>query len=68
MLPYSLSPSPQQLVSRTKDSDQRKRRGGRGKNTGKSISPNIGRGEKLIVEVAKDLCGDVAVQHHHQRL
>jgi hypothetical protein len=55
MLPYSLSPSPLLLVSRTKDSAQRKQRGERRTNTGRTLSPDMGSGENLIKEVAKDV-------------
>ncbi len=55
MLPYSLTPSPLLLGSRTKDSAQRKQRGERRTNTGRTISPSMGRGENLIKEVAKDV-------------
>ncbi len=55
MLLYSPSPSPLLLGSRTKDSAQRKQRGERRKNTGRTISPDMGRGENLIKEVAKNV-------------
>jgi hypothetical protein len=55
MLPYSLSPSPSLLGSCTKDSAQRKWRGKRRTNTGRTVSPNMERGENLIKEVAKDV-------------
>ncbi len=55
MLPYSPSPSPLLLGYRTKDSAQRKPRGDRRTNTGRTISPDMGRGENLIKEVAKDV-------------
>ncbi len=55
MSPYSPSPSPSLLGSRTKDSAQRKRRGERRTNKGRPISPDMGRGENLIKEVAKDV-------------
>jgi hypothetical protein len=55
MLPYSPSPSPSLLGSRTKDSAQRKRRGERRTNTGRTVSPDMGRGEDLIKEVAEDV-------------
>jgi hypothetical protein len=55
MLPYSPSPSPSLLGSRTKDSAQRKWRGERRTNTGRTISPDMGRGGNLIKEVAKDI-------------
>ena len=57
MLPYSsLSPSPQQHGSCTKTSAQRKQKGKRRKRTGKTVSPDVGSGEKLIKEEAKDGC------------
>ena len=56
MLPYSLSLSPSLFGSFTKNSGQRKRRGERRTNTGGLVSPIMGRGEKLIKEVAKDAC------------
>jgi hypothetical protein len=62
MLPYSPSPSPSLLGSCTKDSAQRKWRGGRRTNAGRTISPDMGRGENLIKEVAKRRW-----VHHHQR-
>ncbi len=55
MLPYSLSPSPSLLGSRTKDSAQRKWRGERRTNTGRTVSPDMGIGENLIKEVAEDI-------------
>ena len=55
MSPYSPSPSPSLLRSRTKDSAQRKWRGERRTNTGRTVSPDMGRGENLIKEVAKDV-------------
>jgi hypothetical protein len=45
MLPYSPSPSPLLLGSRTKDSAQRKQRGERRTITGRTISPDMGKGE-----------------------
>jgi hypothetical protein len=57
MLPYSSpSPSPQQRGSCTKTSAQRKRKGKRRKRTGKTVSFDVGSGEKLIKEEAKDAC------------
>ncbi len=57
MSPYSSpSPSPQQRGSRTKASAQRKRKGKRKKRTGKTISFDVGSGEKLIKEEAKEAC------------
>jgi hypothetical protein len=57
MLPYSSpSPSPQQRGSRTKTSAQRKRKGKKRKRTGKIVSFDVGSGEKLIKEEAKDAC------------
>jgi hypothetical protein len=50
------SPSPQQRGSRTKTSAQRKRKGKRQKRTGKTVSFNVGSGEKLIKEEAKVAC------------
>jgi hypothetical protein len=55
MSPYSPSPSPLLPGSCTKDSAQRKWRGERRTNTGRTISPDMGRGENLIKEVAKDV-------------
>jgi hypothetical protein len=57
MLPYS-SPfsSPQQRGSRTKTSAQRKQKGKRRTRTGKTVSCNVGSGEKLIKEEAEDVC------------
>jgi hypothetical protein len=55
MLPYSPSLSLLLLGSRTKDSAQRKQRVGRRTNTGRAVSPGMGRGENLIKEVAKDV-------------
>ncbi len=56
MLPSPLSLSPQQCGSRTKTSAQRKWKGKRRKRTGKTVSCNVGSGEKLIKEEAKDAC------------
>jgi hypothetical protein len=56
MVPYSPSPSPPLLGSRPKDSAPKKWRGKRRTNTGRTISPDMGRGEKMIKEVAKDMC------------
>ncbi len=56
MLPYSPSPSPSLLGSHAKDSAQRKWRGKRRTNTGRTISPNMRRGKDLIKEVAEDAC------------
>jgi hypothetical protein len=57
MLPYfSLSPSPQQRRSGTNTSAQRKQKGKRRKRTGKTISFDVGNGEKLIKEEAEDVC------------
>jgi hypothetical protein len=57
MSPYSSpSPSPQQRGSRTKTSAQRKQKEKRRKRTGKTISLDVGSGEKLIKEEAKDGC------------
>jgi hypothetical protein len=55
MLPYSLSPSPQQHGSHTKTSAQRKRKGKKRKRAGKTVSCNVESGEKLIKEEAKDM-------------
>ncbi len=54
MLPYSLSVSPSLLGCRTKDSAQMTRREKRRTNTGKPVSPEMERGEKMIKEVAKN--------------
>jgi hypothetical protein len=54
MSPYSPSPSPPLLGSCTKNSAQRKWRGERRTNIGRTVSPDMGRGENLIKEVAKD--------------
>jgi hypothetical protein len=57
MLPYSpLCPSPQQRGSRTKTSSQRKWKRKRRKRTGKTVSFDMGSGDKLIKEEAKDAC------------
>ena len=56
MLPYSLSLSPSLFGSFTKNSGQRKWRGKRRTNTGGLVSLIMGRGEKLIKEIAKDAC------------
>jgi hypothetical protein len=57
MSPYSSpSPSPQQHGSCTKTSAQRKQKGKRRKRTGKTINCDVGSGEKLIKEEAKDPC------------
>jgi hypothetical protein len=57
MLPYSsLSPSPQQRKSRIEISAQRKWRGKRRKRTWKTISFDVGSGEKLIKEEGEDAC------------
>ncbi len=57
MLPYSFpSPSPQQRGSRTKTSAQRKQKGKKRKRTGKTVSFDVGSGEKLIMVEAKDAC------------
>jgi hypothetical protein len=57
MSPYSSpSPSPQQHESCTKTSAQRKQKGERRKRTGKTISFDVGSGEKLIKEEAEDVC------------
>ncbi len=57
MSPYSSpSPSPQQCGSHTKISAQRKRKGKRRKKTGKTVSFDVGSGEKLIKEEAEDAC------------
>jgi hypothetical protein len=54
MLHYSSpSPSPQQRGSHTKTSAQRKHKGKRRKRTGKTVSFNVGSGEKLIKRVCK---------------
>ncbi len=45
MLPYSPSPSPSLLGSRTKEPAQRKWRGKRRTNTGRTVSPDMGRGK-----------------------
>jgi hypothetical protein len=50
------SPSPQQCRSCTKNSAQRKQSKTRRKMTGKSILYNVGSGERLIDEEAKDTC------------
>jgi hypothetical protein len=56
MLPYSSpSPSPQQQGSRTKTSAEKNRRG-KGGRTGETVSFDVGSGEKLIKEEAKDAC------------
>jgi hypothetical protein len=55
MLPYFPSPSPSLLGSRTKNSAQRKLRGERRTNTGRTVSPDMGIGENLIKEVPKML-------------
>ncbi len=55
MSPYSLFPSPLLLGSHTKDSAQRKQRGEKITNTGRTISLDMGRGENSIREVAKDI-------------
>ncbi len=55
MLPYSPSPSPSLLGSRTNNSAQKKQRGERSTNTGRTVSPDMGRGENFIKEVAKDV-------------
>ncbi len=52
---YSPSPSPLLFGSHTKDSAQRNWRGERRTNTGRTISPDMGRGENLIKEVAEDV-------------
>jgi hypothetical protein len=46
----------QQCGSRTKTSAQRKWKGKRRKRTGKTVSCNVGSGEKLVKEEPKDLC------------
>ncbi len=57
MLPYSsLSPSPQQGRSCTKTSAQRIWKVKRRKRTGKTVSRDVGSGEKVIKEEAKDAC------------
>jgi hypothetical protein len=56
MVPYSLSPSPQQRGSHTKTSSQRKRKGKRRKGSGKTVSCNVESSDKLIKEEAKDTC------------
>jgi hypothetical protein len=56
MLLSSPSPSPQQRGFCTKTSAQRKWKGERRKRTGKTVSCNVGSGEKLIKEEAKDEC------------
>ncbi len=57
MLPYSSpSCSLQQRGSRTKISAQRKQKGKRRKRTGKITGFDVGSGEKLIKEQAKDAC------------
>jgi hypothetical protein len=55
MLPYSPSPSPLLLGSHTKDSAQWKCRGERRTNTRRTVSPDMGRDENLIKEVAKEV-------------
>ncbi len=57
MLPYSSpSPSPQQHGSHTKTSAQRKQKEKKRKTTRKTVSFDVGIGEKLIKEEAKDAC------------
>ncbi len=55
-LPYFSSPSPKQCGSHTKTSAQREQRGKRRKRAGKSISCDVGNGEKSIEEEAEDVC------------
>jgi hypothetical protein len=55
-MPSSPSPSPHQHGSCTKTSAQRKWKGKRGKRTGITVSCNVGSGEKLMKEEAKDAC------------
>ena len=55
MSSYTPSPSPQQCESCTKTSAQRKQSRTRREKTGKSISCNVGSGEKLIEE-AENVC------------
>jgi hypothetical protein len=50
------SPSPQQHRSHTKTSSQRKWRGEKRQETGKTVSCIVGSGENLINEEAKDAC------------
>jgi hypothetical protein len=54
ILPYSPSPSPSLLGSCTKKSSRREWRGKRRTNTGRTVSPNMGRGNNLIKELAED--------------
>jgi hypothetical protein len=61
VLPYSPSPSPLLLGSCTKDYAQRKRRGERRANIGRTISPDMGRGENFDQGGGKRRW-----VHHHQ--
>ncbi len=56
MLPYSLSPSPQQRGSHTKISSQRERKGKRRKRAGKTNSYNVESSEQLTKEEMEDVC------------
>jgi hypothetical protein len=56
MLPYSPSPSSSLLGSCTKEPAQRKWRGERRANTGRTVSLDMVRGKHLIKEVADDAC------------
>ncbi len=56
MLPYSLSPSPQQHGSHTKTSAQKEQKGKRKKRAGTTVSCNVESSEKLIKEEAKHVC------------
>ncbi len=56
MLPSSPSTSSQQHGSCTKTSAQMKWKGERRKRTGKTVSCDVGSGEKLINKEAKDVC------------
>ncbi len=56
MLPYSLSPCPSLLGPHTKEPAQRKWRGERRTNTGRTLSLDMGRSKHLIKEVAKEAC------------
>ncbi len=56
MVPYSLSPSPQQRGSHTKTYAQRKRKGRRRKGPGKTVSCNVEISDKLIKKEAEDMC------------
>jgi hypothetical protein len=62
---FSPSPSPQQRGSCTKTFAQKKLKGKRRTRKGKTVSFDVGRGEKLIKEEAKDVC---AMPHSGIRL